>query len=358
VLSQKSGLPVADATFVQVRVNGVNLARSGAPTTADGAGWGTYALVEPINNEWANNRFPNDPNGNVYRASSGAHLADLSYRGTDPAAYTSRGYSKTSNAAENDWSDLASLTDVLNNTPDATYRPTVEQRLNLPEWLTYFAVFSLMEYTETSLGSGEGDDYALYRGVVDPRFQLIGHDYDTIFSQGDTAGNLNESIWVAADAADQPAVDRFLKFPEFAPLYYQELYRLATTVYRPDEVHSVFDQFLTGIATEPTITSMKTFASNRVGRVLNQIPRAIRITNSLPVVNGYPTTTTPEVALTGAANAIRSRSVRVNGLPATWTPWRGAWNIGSVPLLPGVNRVLVQSFDAAGAEVERNTTDI
>ena len=36
-------------------------------------------------------------------------------------------------------------------------------RLNIREWMTYFAVFSLTDSKETSLGTGEGDDYALYR---------------------------------------------------------------------------------------------------------------------------------------------------------------------------------------------------
>jgi hypothetical protein len=358
VLAQKSGLPAANARFVQLRVNGVNLVREGPPDAGDGASWGSYVLVEPINNEWAGIHFPTDPNGNVYRASSGGHLADLSYQGQNPTTYRNRGYSKTSNQSEDDWSDLINLVDVLNNTPNPQYIAAVQNRLNVTEWMTYFAVFSLMEYTETSLGAGEGDDYSLYRGLTDTRFKVIGHDFDTIFGQGDTAGNINESIWVAADVTDQPAVDKFMKFPGLAPLFYEQLLRLANANFLPEQLNPLFDQLLTGVATEPTITAMKNFAASRRLGVLAQIPQVIRITNSLPNINGYPTTTTPTVSLTGAAHASLTRSVRVNGQAATWTPWRASWSIAGVPLQPGVNRILVQAFDGADKEVQSATVDI
>jgi hypothetical protein len=357
VVAQKAGLPAANARVVQVRINGENLARSGPPVAGDGASWGSYVLVEPINNEWAARIFPNDDNGNVYRASSGNHLADLSYQGEDPSAYISRGYSKTSNQSEYDWSDLANLTLVLNNTPDASYTAAVNARVNVREWMTYFAAFTLMEYSETALGQGEGDDYSLYRGILDTRFQIVGHDFDTIFGQGDTGGNPNESIWLAADV-DQPAVDRFLKWPEFAPIYFETLLRLANSSFSAAQLNPLFDQYLNGLATEPFITAMKSFAAARVVGVLNQIPRAITITSTLPVTSGYPRTTTPNVALSGFANAIRTRSVQVNGVLATWTAWRGAWSVSNIPLTPGINRVLVQSFDSQGAEFERSTIDI
>src|SRR5262249_33896397 len=142
-------------------------ARSGPPTAGDGSSWGVYNLVEPINNEWAAVHFPTDPNGNVYRVSSGSHTATLAYLGTNKNDYISRGYSKTSSASEDNWTDLFNLTDILNNAPVAQYGNAVSNRLNVRQWMTYFATFSLMEYSETALGSGFGDDFSLYRGLVD-----------------------------------------------------------------------------------------------------------------------------------------------------------------------------------------------
>ena len=285
ILAQKSGIPAANGRIGQVRVNGVNLARSGVPIRSNGSGFESYILTEAINSEWADRHFPIDQGGNVYRASSGAHLADLSYQGTNPVSYLNRGYSKTSNGSENDWSDLVNLTYVLStNTPAGVYGNTVAQRLNVREWMTYFAVFALTDSKETSLGTGEGDDYALYRGLLDTRFKLIGHDFDTIFNEGDTAGNLNDSIFNAADYTDQPDVARFLQFPGLVPIYYAELHRLATTVFAPAQVGPLLDQHLGGFVPETTITAMKTFASNRVNAVLAQIPSTVTA-KTLPTVS-------------------------------------------------------------------------
>jgi hypothetical protein len=349
-VAQKAGLPVADARVVQVRINGVNPANAGLPQ------FGSYVAVEPINADWAENHFPLDPDGNVYRASSGSHSADLSYR-SDAAGLMSAGYSKTSNTSENDWSDLINLTFVLNNTPPATYTAAVEQVANVDNWMKFFAVHTLMEYTETSLGSGEGDDYAMYRGINDPRFLLIAHDLDTIFGQGDTQGNVNENIFIAADT-DQPAVARFLTWPDFAPRYYAELDRLLNTTFSPPELFPIFDRLLKGFVPDTTIATMKTFATNRNNYVRSQIPLNLTVaTNNLQFLNGYSTATNSTVTLTGLGNVIRTRSIRVNGSLAGWGPVGGRWT-NTVNLLPGINRVLVQAFDASGVEFQRTFVDI
>ena len=55
--------------------------------------------------------------------------------------------------------------------------------------MRYFALGTLLNYGETSMFNGRGDDYALYRGIKDPRFVPIGHDFDTVFGQGDAVDN-------------------------------------------------------------------------------------------------------------------------------------------------------------------------
>jgi Lamin Tail Domain/CotH kinase protein/Bacterial Ig domain/Immunoglobulin domain/Immunoglobulin I-set domain len=284
ILAQKAGVPAANGRIGQVRINGVNLARADVPIRSNGSGFGSYLIVEPINGEWAGVHFPDDGDGNVYRASTGNHNADLSYRGTSPAAYTARGYAKNSNTSENDWTDLMGLTYALSPaTPDHLYTATITQHLHLRQWLRYFALFALTEYTETSLGSGRGDDYALYRGLLDPRFYLVGHDFDTIFNEGDSAGNVNESIFVAANETILPVVTRFLKFPEIAPLYYEELHHLATNLFQPAQLEPLFDQHLASFVPEGTLNNMKVFASNRLNSVLAQIPDRLTA-KTLPTV--------------------------------------------------------------------------
>jgi hypothetical protein len=350
VVAQRSGLTAADARLVQVRVNGINLAGAGSPQ------FGSYVAVEPINSEFAENHYPDDPDGNVYRASSGSHQADLSYR-PDAASLRAAGYSKTSNTSEDDWSDLINLTFVLNNTPDANYTAAVSSVVDVRQWMKHFAVVTMMAYGETALGTGEGDDYAMYRGIIDPRFHLLVHDFDTIFGQGG-GGNVSQGLFLAADFGDQPAVARFLTWRDFVPIYYQELLWMADNPFSPSELFPVFDRIMEGVVPATTINAMKAFATNRVAYVKSQIPLNLRITtNTLRLVNGYYTSTNNALLLSGFGNVIETRSVRVGGSAATWNPVGGAWS-NVVSLTPGFNRVLVQAFNAAGEEFQRAFVDI
>ena len=70
--------------------------------------------------------------------------------------------------------------------------------VNWEAWMRFFAVGTLLNYTETSMFNGRGDDYAMYRGLKDPRFVLIGHDFDTVFGQGDTTNTTTYAVraWI------------------------------------------------------------------------------------------------------------------------------------------------------------------
>jgi hypothetical protein len=370
-VARKAGLPGADARVVQYRMNGVNPAPVNAPVngSGQGAGYGTFIMLQPVNGDLAADLFPDDGDGNVYRASTGGHNADLTYLGTNPSSYIPRGYFKTSNRTENDWSDLMNLTFGFSQVADASFVQTISTNLNVREWMTYFAVGTLLNYGETSLFNGIGDDYALYRGMIDSRFVVIGHDFDTVFGQGDTGPNYypintNASIFTMLNPpnpnANVPVLRRLMTNAAFAPIYYGELKRLCDTTFSPSNLNPLFDQLLNGWGTGPTTTTidaMKTYAANRRSIVLSQIPLALTVSHSLALSNGLPYTTTPSVALSGAANAIDTRRILVNGSAATWSAFDARWT-HTLALQPGVNRVLVQSLDSNNAELERSTVDI
>ncbi len=376
VLAQKSGLPATDAHVVQYRVNGSNPAPITAPVNGggNGAGWGTYLMLEPVAGDLAAELYPDDGGGNVYRASTGNHNADLYYYGTNPNSYLSHGYFKTSNRAENDWTDLFNLTYAFSQvTADADYLQAVSTNINVKEWMTYFAVGTLMNYGETALFNGIGDDYALYRGEQDPRFVLIGHDFDTIFGQGDTGSgyypiNVNSSIYIMLNppnpngtpATLQTALSRFMKHPRHAPIFFSELKRLCDTTFNPSQLNPLLDQLLTGWGVGPdatTIGNMKNYAANRRLVVLSQIPLTLTVSNTLTTLSNYLYTTAANVTLFGTAHAIDTRKVLVNGNTATWSPWDARWT-NTLTLRPGINRVLVQSLNSNDVEFARATVDI
>ncbi|MGC8830247.1 MAG: lamin tail domain-containing protein [Verrucomicrobiia bacterium] len=372
VLAQKSGLPSADAHVIQYRINGVNLAPLTAPQngTGSGAGWGTFIMLKPVNGDLFDALYPDDPGGNVYRASTGNHNANLTYYDNNPTTYISRGYYKTSNQSENDWSDLFNLVYSFSNVPnEPDYLQAIQTNVNVTYWMRYFAIGTLMNFGETALFNGIGDDYALYRGLKDKRFVLIGHDYDTIFGEGDTGSgyypiNTNSSIYIMMNPpnpnANVPVLRRFVTNAAFVPLFFGELKRLCDSTFHPNQLNPLFDQLLKGWGIGPDdtrINNMKTWAYNRRAIVLSQIPLDLTVSNTLSQQSGYYRSTSPNVTLFGTANAIHTRKVLVNGVQSIWSAWEACWT-NTVTLNPGLNRVLIESVNSNNVVFASTNLDI
>jgi hypothetical protein len=223
---RKAGLLAPEASPVEVRVNGANLA-----LTDPSRMYGAYNYLEVYDSDWAENHVPDDDGGNIYKAAHWPATATLDYLGTNPADYENAGYTKLTNQSENDWTDLFDLTNVLDNEPNATYVGEVNRVLNVEEWLRWFAANALIGNNETGLGTGVGDDYRMYRGLIDTRFQLLIHDMDTILYVGEDIPDTNRSILYAADRGQLPVIARFLKHPVFVRQYYAELVDLIETTF-------------------------------------------------------------------------------------------------------------------------------
>jgi hypothetical protein len=350
-----------DTTPAQLRINGADLAYQGSSM------YGVYVRLEAFNDDFAKKHFQDDSNGNLYSCfRTGSNVqAELLYEGANPNTYRNR-YFKENNVAEDDWSDLIHMLDVLNNAPDATYLQEVSKVINVQQWVHYIALNSLLLNWETGLDTGIGDDYFMYRGTADPRFVLIPHDLDTILDQGNMHGSINQSIFsVIAEpisVSDQgngvDGLKRFFKHRDIVPLYYQAFLDHINGSFNPETLNPLFDQVLGGFAPQDRTNAMKQFVISRSAAVLAQIPQTITVTSAPTSQNGYPHTTSNLVSLGGWANAITTHRLTVNGLPATWTAWQATWSINNVSLLPGINRVVIQTFDAADKEVERSNIDI
>ncbi|HKX61025.1 MAG TPA: lamin tail domain-containing protein [Verrucomicrobiae bacterium] len=371
-VSRKVGLPASDAYVVQYRMNGVNPAPQTTPNPGSGAGagYGTFILVQPVNGDLGADLFPDDGDGNVYRASTGNHNADLTYQGTNPTAYLTRGYTKTSNQTENDWTDLMRLTESFSNLNEADFMSAVRTNINVEFWMRYFAVGTLINFGETSLFNGRGDDYAMYRGINDPRFVLIGHDFDTIFGQGDTTAgyalSTNSSPFImmsppftGGNQPNVPMLRRLMTNDAYVPFFFAEILRLSSGVFHPSQLNPLFDQMLSGWGpSSTTIDTMKTYAANRRANVLAQIPLTLTIGHSLTTVsNGLPYTTSPTVTLFGDSHAVDTSKVLVDGIMAGRVAWQARWT-NIVSLRPGINRVIVQSLNFSDVEFARSSVDI
>src|SRR5207302_10741142 len=118
------------------------------------------------------------------------------------------------------------------------YVNDVQQRLNVEEWMKYMAVNTLLDNNETCLANGVGDDYALYRGAIDTRFLALPYDLDTLMGDGLTSTSPRDGI---LRMTALPAMDKFMKTPQFAPIYYRTLKTFAETAFSADQMNPFLD---------------------------------------------------------------------------------------------------------------------
>ncbi|MDB6078939.1 MAG: hypothetical protein JWO82_2686, partial [Akkermansiaceae bacterium] len=366
---RRAGADMAASRAVRLRVNGVD------PTTPNPPSYGFYAANEVVDSKYADAHHPQDSDGNAYRgqqvnygADPAADLHDESNNPdpnlANPAPYRIH-YFKETNKSEDRWSDLINLTQKISKghsptldspTYDPGYVEGILSAVDVRQWMSYFAANTIGDDKETSLANGRGDDYLLYIGVNDPRANLIPYDMDAMF--GLEGASPTDTLFPMCQNNILPGspptpVNSFIKHPDFAPIYYSELKRMVDGAFDPATFNETADEVLGPLVAASVINPMKTFNSQRVAWIRTQIPLALSVTSTPPLQNGIPRTTTASASLAGRANAITTRSVKVNGVAAAWTAWTASWTAPAVSLLPGVNQVLVQSFDAGGVETGR-----
>ena len=363
-LFQLAGLPAPDATAVQVRINGDNLALIDYSVT-----YGSYAAMEVYDSHWAENHFPDDKSGNLYRCTyanppNGSRTyADLSYKSIEnPDDYRDH-YPKHTNISQYDYSDLFNLIDKLNNPaiPDDEFVSELGTAANIEQWLRYIATDSLLGNKEGGLATGRGDDYAMYCGIFDPRFVLLPHDLDTILGFSYEPGR---DIFIYGNVA---GLNRLLHHPEIIRLYYRQYKDLAETFFTPENIYPVIDQLLGDWVPASRISGnhgIQEFVVDRVNSIIYggypdsddapQIPQEFTINCDLPLFYGLFVTNTNLLGnryIYGTANGIETGSVTVNGTPADWSQKYGTWSPNeNIPLNPGINRIIVRTYDDSGED--------
>ncbi|MCG6959718.1 CotH kinase family protein, partial [bacterium BMS3Abin03] len=186
--------------------------------------YGLYISVEHIDDEFLQKNFTDDT-GNLWKC---LYPADLNYLGSDQNLYKISAYDLKTNEAGSDYSQLAHLIDILNNTPNNLFADSLESIIYIDELLKYFSMDIL---------TGSWDDYwalmnnyYLYYEPAAKKFHLIPYDYDNTFGI-DWSGN----DWAIADpynfpqvvAGYRPLAQRMMQNNQYRDLYthFLEFYR-------------------------------------------------------------------------------------------------------------------------------------
>ncbi|MHA3774957.1 lamin tail domain-containing protein [Verrucomicrobiota bacterium sgz303538] len=367
------GIVAEDAKGVRVSLNDVDRA-TGNSTMA-----GLHAHVEPIDSRFVRRHFPSDSGGNLYAKRSSnvingygrdkirwGVVNESLVRYNSPNWWVQENWDKDTNSAANDWSDLTAFARTMHTAIGPTYKEQVGAKVNIEQWLRWFAILTLLNDYETNPSNGIDDDYSMYRGETDQRFVLIPHDLDTILGQGDTPGPSNGTLFpfvtdetfISGDDRI-PQLNAFFNNLEIRRRYFEIIKELLNGPLSKSQFDTFLKNHIGSWAPQTTINSMVTWMDQRRTYALGLVDRNFAVRSSLTLQNGFPRTTSSSTTLAGDFDMSETATVRVNGVNAALNYTTGVWTTSaSVVLVPGINRIVVQSFDAAGKLLETRTIDI
>ena len=192
--------------------------------------YGLYISVEHIDDEFLRTYFDDD-SGNLWKC---LWPADLTYRGQGtpedyhPYSGDTRPYELKTNESVYDYSELAHLIKVINQTPLSDFPDSIEKVLLVPEVLKYAAMNVLM---------GNWDDYwflknnyYLYHDPSIDRFHWIPYDYDNNYGidwfDVDWT-NVNPYTYEIIDGGSRPLMEKIMAVDQYRNLYshFLEFYR-------------------------------------------------------------------------------------------------------------------------------------
>ena len=146
--------------------------------------WGLYTLVEEVNKDFVDGWF-NDQRGNLFK---GDPSGDLKWLTSSPSSYYSK-YELHTNETQNDWSDLVTFIDKINNYSLAEIRDTLDRYLDVPMFLRHQAICNIFVSLDSYIGSRH--NYYIYHDSLDNKFHWIMWDMNSCF------GVFNQSMTVA-----------------------------------------------------------------------------------------------------------------------------------------------------------------
>lgn len=220
--------------------------------------WGLYTIVEEIDDEFCRRWF-NSNDGNLFK---GDPHGTLQWKGSSNQALYTPDYELKNNSTLNDWSDLISLINVINNTPNSNLEAALDQKLNTNDYLHQWAAVNLFVSLDSYLGSGH--NYYIYHDTVTDKFQWIAWDNNESFGSFkmslSSSQLMNLDMYFVSSPGARPLCEKMLINAD-----YKHSYSMAYCRLKDDFTNAYFDPKIDSLRTiiQPSVyADPKKFYSN------------------------------------------------------------------------------------------------
>ncbi len=386
-LFECGGIPVEKANIVGIQLNGTNNALESNGVRTFGYVVDSLPRGGDVIKEW----FPGDSSGNGYDKIRGTArwgvftLPALNAGGfvggtTTSGSYAGEGWTKQTNSAANNWTDLHAWSQSINTSTVANFHAVTATTMNHDEWARWWAMCAIINHAETNPANGDDDDYSLYF-PSDGRSHIIPHDLDTCFylqsiNLGDENAPANGTIyqatngaWPQGDNATLPQMDKFYRNPVTGQKYKAALRDYLNTIFTKPRFDAMVDNLLDPVwmgtqftPSGDTIRShIKAFMDTRRTTIETFLPTVFTAASTLPVQSGFQRSTSAADlgALGGSIDPARTVRVTVNDAVVTTDPVANTWAAGTaVTLSPGINNFTIKAWDESNVAFETRTLSI
>ena len=326
----------------------------------NGAHYGTFEHIQPVNSRWLKLWWPDDAEGKLYKI-TGRHKFDdaggfvenvwCSFTNHGTAADDYRWwFTPTNHELADSHGELISLCRFMDPalTSSTTFDAQAERFLDTEQWLRLHTV-SIANDDWDTIGVGNGQNAYVYYAPGAGTWRLLPWDEDHTF------GNAGASLLPAPDAG----IARFINRPQYHRLYNRFLSELIAGPYTVARLSPVLDGTALVLGTESAEAdpqAIKNFVASRAQRIASALPVKTPFAITSNLGNDF-STPLESVSIIGNGS-YEIAVVTCNGEPAALR-WTGetSWTT-SVALQPGPNPLLFAAYRGDGTFIAADTITV
>lgn len=204
---------------------------------------GVYNIVEHIDKKFLKTHFGGNK-GNLYK---GDPYGTLAWYGNSQSSYYGN-YELKTNEAQNDWSGLVNLIDVINNS-GASFPTAIRQVMDVDGFLWYLAAQNVFGNLDSYVHNPH--NYYLYHDSLTNKFEWIAWDVGLSFGVFPTFFSTRPQdigvFYVPGDGSNTPLTVQLFKYEEFRQIYLNAMCTFINTELNPAILFPKIDSLATVI---------------------------------------------------------------------------------------------------------------